>query len=234
MEELLIKSMSESNIELSFHEKIVLLALDDKGWFGASEHKIKFGLVAAILFELSQKGRIRFAGDDVVVVNAKSTDDVILDRVLNLVRASEKQRSLRAWIPRIVNTKLLLRKTILKQLIKKNIIAKEEYVLMKVFSQTKFPIVNIELKQRLREQIYNCILSGDSLSAEEAMILVVMNDCSMVRKNSGGSMPYDKLHKRIGEVILFKSIEPEALEVVRPLHIALSRAIMASNVTIHL
>ena len=47
-------------------------------------------------------------------------------------------------------------------------------------------------------------------------------------------MPYDKLHKRIGEVILFKSIEQEALEVVRPLHIALSRAIMASNVTIHL
>lgn len=42
---------TENNTGLSFLEKIILLALDDKGWFGNSEHSIKFGLAGAILFE---------------------------------------------------------------------------------------------------------------------------------------------------------------------------------------
>ena len=84
---------SEMMMELTFLQKIILLALDDKGWFGTAEHKIKFGLVGAILFELHQRGRINFVNDEVVVVNPKSTDDVVLDRVLNLVKSAKKSRT---------------------------------------------------------------------------------------------------------------------------------------------
>ena len=42
---------SSKKTELTLLQKIVLLALDNKGWFGASEHKIKFGIAGAILFE---------------------------------------------------------------------------------------------------------------------------------------------------------------------------------------
>ena len=136
----------EKNMELTFLQKIVLLALDDKGWFGSSEHKIKFGLVGAILFELYKLERIGFQNDEVYVSNPKSTDNVVLDRVLNLIKSAKKQRILRSWIQRIVYKKLLLRKTILKQLINENVITREEYSLMIVFYQTKFPLVNLELK----------------------------------------------------------------------------------------
>ena len=177
---------SELNTELTFLQKIVLLALDDKGWFGSSEHKIKFGLVGAILFELYQKERIRFTNDEVEVINAKSTDDVILDRVLNLIKTSKKTRSLRSWIQRIVYKKLLLRKTVLKQLIQNKVISREEYSLMVVFYQTKFPLINVEIKRKLQEHICESIVSGTSLTDHELMLLVVMNNCKMVRKNFGG------------------------------------------------
>jgi hypothetical protein len=223
----------EENSKLTFLQKIVLLALDDKGWFGSSEHKIKFGIVGAILFELYQKERIRFSNDEVVVINARSTDDVILDRVLNVIKAAKKPRSLRSWIQRIVYKKLLLRKTVLKQLIRDNVISREEYTLMVVFYQTKFPIVNIELKRNLQEQLYDSIVSGKQLTDQEVMLLVVMNNCKMVRKNFGGYLQYIKLRSRINEITQFKSPANENEVVAKLLQTAISRAIMTSNVSIH-
>ena len=224
---------SEKMTELTYLQKIVLLALDDKGWFGSSEHKIKFGLVGAILFKLYQNGRISFVNDEVVVVNAKSTDDVILDRVLNLIKSSKKPHSLRSWIQRIVYKKLLLRKTVLKQLIHQKVIGREEYSLMVVFYQTKFPLIDIELKRKLQEQICESIVSAKVLTDEEVMMLVVMNNCKMVRKNFGGYIQYIKLRGRINEITQFKAPASETEEVIKLLQTAISRAIMASNVSIH-
>jgi len=221
-------------MELTLLQKIVLLALDDKGWFGSSEHKIKFGLAAAILFELYRKERIAFTDDEIVILNPKSTDDVVLDRVLNLIRSSKKKkRSLRSWIQRIVYKKLMLRKTILKQLIQSRVITKEEYSLMMIFYQTKFPLVNQEVKRRLREDFYDKLVTDKALTDEELMLLVVMNNCRMIRKNFGGFIHYLKLRGRINEMTHFKVPQNKTDEVVKCLNTALSRAIMASNVSIH-
>jgi hypothetical protein len=224
---------SENNTELTFLQQIILLALDDKGWFGSSEHKIKFGLVGAILFELYHLGRITIQNDEVVVVNAKSTDDIIFDRVLNVIKSAKKARSLRSWIQRIVYKKLLLRKTILKQLIQENMIGREEYSLMVVFYQTKFPLMNLEVKRKLQEQICENVVSGKLQSGHDLMLLAVMNNCKMVRKNFGGYIQYIKLRGRINEITQFKNPANEAEEVIKQLNTSISRAIMASNVSIH-
>ncbi len=222
------------NGELSFLQKIVLLALDDKGWFGASEHKVKFGLVGAILFELYMKGRIRFENDEITVINAKSTEDVLLDRVLNLIKTGKKDRNLRSWIQRIVNTKLLLRKTVLKQLIQQKILGKEEYRLMVVLYQTKFPLLEPDLKTRVREQICAGIISGNQLEDYELMMLVVMNTSRMVKKNFGEFSQYEKIRERVNAITELKTPSNESEAVIKLLQTAISRAIIASNVGIHL
>jgi hypothetical protein len=212
----------------------VLLALDDKGWFGPAEHKIKYGLVGAILFELYMKGKIRITADMIEVVNSKSTDDVVLDRVLNVIKSAKKSHSLRSWIQRIVYKKLILRKTVLKQLIQKKVIGREEYSLMVVFYQTKFPLLNAELKRHLQEHIFENVVSGKTLTDHDLMMLVVMNGCRMVRKNFGGYIQYIKLRGRIHELTQFRTTRSETEEVIRVLQTAISRAIMASNVSLHI
>ncbi len=224
---------SEKIVELNLLQQVILLALDDKGWFGSSEHKLKFGLMGAILFELFERGRIRLQNEKVVVINAKSTDDVILDRVLNVIRSSKKAHSLRSWIQRIAYKKLLLRKTVLKQLIHMKVIGREEYSLLVVFYQTKYPLINTELKRKLQENLCNRILSGDLLSNQEMMLLVVMNTCRMVRKNFRGSLQFIKVRSRISEITQFRNPGNETELVLKNLHVAISRAIMASNVSIH-
>jgi hypothetical protein len=221
-------------MELTFLQKIVLLALNDQGWFGASEHRIKFGLAGAILFELYKKDRIRFQNDEIYVTNPKSTDNVVLDRVLNLIKSSDKRRSLRSWVQRIVNTKLLLRKTILKQLTEGKVISKEEYILMKVFHQTKFPLLNNEIKLKVQEDLYESIISEKELSDYDLMLLVVVNNCKMVRKNFGGFVQYAKMREKVNEIVQFKTQETETKVAIRLLQTAVSHSIMASGVPIYL
>jgi hypothetical protein len=220
-------------MELTFLQKIVFLALDDKGWFGASEHKIKFGLVGAILFELYKLERITITNDEVVVINAHSTDNVLLDRVLNVIKTSKKQRSPRSWIQRIVYKKLMLRKTLLKQLIQMNLIGREEYSLMVVFYQTKFPLIDSTVKRNLQMEICDTVISGKSLSDHDLMLLVIMNSCRMIRKNFGGYLQYIKLRGRINEITQFPKSENPAQEVIRILNGAINRAIIASKVALH-
>ncbi len=220
-------------VELNLLQKIVLLALDNKGWFGASEHKIKFGLAGAILFELQQKGRITITSDDIAVINPKSTGEVVLDRVLNLIKTSKKRRSLRSWIQRIVYKKLLLRKTILKQLIQDKIITREEYSLMIVFYQTKFPILNLEMKRKIQEEIYDLIVNDKHLSNDDLMLLVVMNSCRMIRKNFGGFLQYLRMRGKINEITQFRNPKNPVEETISLLQTAITRAILASNVSIH-
>jgi hypothetical protein len=220
-------------MELTFLQKIVFLALDEKGWFGASEHKIKFGLVGAILFELYKQDRITVVNDEVVVKNAHSTDNVLLDRVLNVIKTSKKQRSLRSWIQRIVYKKLMLRKTILKQLIQLNAIGREEYSLLVVFYQTKFPLIDVNLKRQVQQDICDAVITGKQLDDYELMMLVVMNSCKMVRKNFGGYLQFIKLRGRINEITEFSKPESESQEVIKALNTAINRAIMASNVALH-
>src|ERR1035438_1120326 len=104
---------------LTLTEKIVLLALDNKGWFGSSENNIKFGLTGTILFELIVRGKLEFSDNTVKVIDTNATGDPLLDRILNHIKTSKKARSLRSWIQNIVYKKMLIRKTILKSLIEK-------------------------------------------------------------------------------------------------------------------
>lgn len=222
-----------TKIELTLLQKIVLLALDNKGWFGASEHKIKFGIAGAILFELHQLGRITIASDNIAVIDPKSTNDVILDRVLNLIKTSKKRRSLRSWIQRIVYKKLLLRKTVLKQLIQQKIVGKEDYSLMMVFYQTKFPILDTELKRKVQEEIQDILVNDKPITAENLMLLAVMNNCRMVRKNFGGFIHYLRLRGKINEITQFRNPANATEATISMLQTAIYRAIIASNVSIH-
>src|SRR5512140_1135407 len=110
----------EQNIPLSFPETIVLLALNDKGWFGNSEQRIRFGLAGALLFELEQAGEIEITGDLVRVINTRETGDKVMDSALDVLKKTKKALTLKKSIQRIVYKSGLKWKVIVKRLIKKN------------------------------------------------------------------------------------------------------------------
>lgn len=217
---------------LTFLEKIILLALDDKGWFGNSENSIKFGLAGAILFELFKRNRIELKEGVVVVKDPSPLNDPFLDRVLEFIRSGKKNRSLRTWIQRMVYKKMMIRKSIIKSLIAKKVIRKEEYSIFWVMYQYKYPVINPELKREIREDIFNRILREERVDGYDLMMMAVMESCRMFRKNFRQFDSFPKFMRRAKELIHFE--EPvEDSRTIAAIHNAIRRAIAASNVSIH-
>lgn len=224
---------TESSKELSFLEKIILLALDDKGWFGNSEHSIKFGLAGAILFELFKRNSIELKESVVVVKDPRPLNDPLLDRVLEFIRTGKKNRSLRIWIQRMVYKKMMIRKSILRSLIAKNIIRKEEYSFFFVMYQFKYPVINPEVKRQLKEEIFGRMVNEEKPGGYDLMMLSVMDSCKMFRKNFRHFPNYTRGRRKAKEVLEFKDSGPEDVKIVAAIDNAIRRAIVASNVSIH-
>jgi hypothetical protein len=224
---------TDNKTGLNFLEEIILLALDDKGWFGNSEHSIKFGLAGAILFELYKHDRLEIKEGVVVIKDPTPLNDPLLDRVLEFIHSGKKNRSIRTWIQRMVFKKMMIRKSIIRSLIAKQIIRKEEYSFFWVMYQFKYPLINPEFKREVREEIYSRIMKEEKLDGYDLMMIAVMDSCKMFRKNFRNFDNYSRLKRRIKDIIPFNDPGMEDVKIVGSIYNSIRRAIVASNVSIH-
>jgi hypothetical protein len=224
---------TDSKTGLSFLEKVILLALDDKGWFGNAEHSIKFGLAGAILFELFKHNRIELKEGVVIVKDPTPLNDPLLDRVLDFIRSGKKNRSIQIWIQRMVFKKMMIRKSIIRSLMVKKIIRKEEYSFFWVMYQFKYPVINPEVKRQVREDIFYRIMKEEKLDGYDLMMIAVMDSCKMFRKNFRNFDNFPRLRRRIKDIIRFDDPAMEDGKLVGTIHNSIRSAIVASNVSIH-
>ncbi len=225
---------TSNNNGLSFLEKIILLALDDKGWFGNSENSIKFGLAGAILFELLKHNRIELKEGAVVVTDPSPLNDPLLNRVLEFICSVKKQRSIRRWIIRMVYKKMMIRKSILRSLIDRKIIRKEEYSFFFVMYQYKYPVINPELKNKVRQEIFDRILLNEEKpTGYDLMMISVMDSCKTLRKNFRNFPNYSRFRRRVKDLLQFNDPGLEDVRIVSSIDNSIRRAIIASNVSIH-
>ncbi len=181
-----------------------------------------------------QLKRIEIKDGLIYVIDANPTEITALDKVLDLLKSSKKLRGVRAWIQRIAYRKLMLRKLVLKQLLQKKVLSREEFSILVVFYQTKYPIVDGEIKQQIVEYLSERIMEDKILLDQDLMLLAVMKNCKLVRKNFGGFLHYLKLRRKINILTQFEDPKTDTEKTIGIIQTAMSRAIIASNVSLHL
>jgi Golgi phosphoprotein 3 len=224
----------EKDSTLSFLETIILLALNDKGWFGNSEQRIKFGLAGAVIFELEQAGEIEITGDLVRVTGTEETGDKVMDTALEVLRKSKKSLTLKKSIQRLVYKSGLKWRSLLKNLVNKNILKREEYRLFWIIYQDKYPLVNFEIKKQVLSDLYLKLTGGQELSGEDLMLLAIMRICRMIDKNFLLHEHFLKVRLKIKEITEFKEPLTEPSRKIKKIQEAIRLSILSSNVSIHI
>jgi hypothetical protein len=125
-------------------------------------------------------------------------------------------------------------KAILKTLVNKNLLRKEESRFLWIIYQDKYPLVNAEIKRKILDELDSKLNSGTELSAEDLMLLVVMKTCRMIDKNFLLQEHFLKVRLKIKEIIEFKEPLTVSSRKIKAIQLAIRRSIMASNVTIHI
>jgi golgi phosphoprotein 3 len=221
---------------LSFLEKIVLLALNDKGWFGNSESRIKFGLAGAVLFELATRGEIEIRNGGIIIPAEKETGEKVLDAALKVMGKSGKNKELSVTkaILRIVYKSGLKWKSVLKDLIQKEIVRKEEYRLLRIFYQYRYPVVKPDIKKALLDELYSKIMGDQDLSPDDLMLLALMKNCKMIDKNFLLHEHFLKVRLRIKEVTEFKEPLSDETRIISDIQTGIRQTIRLSNVSLHI
>jgi hypothetical protein len=224
----------KKNTELTLPEKVLLLALNDKGWFGSSEQGFKFGLAGAVIFELVRMGNLEMNGDSVLVKLRNVTNDKVLDSAMDALGRTKKKLTVKSAILRIVYKRGLKWKAVVKGLIDKGIIRKEEYHFWVFVSQNKYPIVDVDVKKNLLAEIHTKIMGTQTLSATDLMMISIMKNCRMVSKSFHFHDNFIKIRLKIRQITDFKEPLSDEARIIKIISDGMRKAILASNVSIHI
>lgn len=194
-------------MELDLKQKFLLIALDqNKGRFLIDALSLNYGIVGAILLELSEKEKVTVKNKKLIVTNSNLTKDDVLDECLNLIIKSTKNRRVKFWINKIGNRANRLKRTILQELKQKNLIniQKRTYLwgLIKVY---QYPVLNSKLINDIKKKLKNVVLGDEKPDLESVLFLSLMHSSKLSRILFSNRKEYRKSNKRIKE--LTKDIE---------------------------
>jgi len=156
----IIPCFNRSGFMLNMAEKIILLSLqsDTGKTFAKATYLKRYGLSAALLYELIKRKKIGYQGKKIFVVDESSTGDVILDRAFSEIK---KAKTLNKWIFGYVRFKSNIRKEILYKLADNGIVREDEKRFLGFIPLKRYPITNDKERKNAEQQIKNVLLDDN-------------------------------------------------------------------------
>lgn len=159
---------------LNMAEKIILLTLDNTSGktFSKATYLKRYGLSAALLFELMDRKKVQLQGKKLIAVDESSTGDTLLDRTFEVVK---KSKTLNRWIFSNITFKSNIRKEILRSFIDNGIVKEEEKRFLGFIPLKRYPITNEFEKRNAELEIRNVLLEekNDAFSSVFLSSIVV-------------------------------------------------------------
>ncbi|RVT90031.1 GPP34 family phosphoprotein [Rhodovarius crocodyli] len=162
-------------MQLSMPEEIVLLLLDDRTGrpVGLPPPAADYAIAGAVLMELSLRGAIDTDIERVVVTDAKTTGDAVLDEALEMISAAPSIEDSRHWIAELGLKGEHFRDVLLERLTRHGVLKLEEGKFLWVFSDRRYPKAaegSAEVKE-VRARLRDLILSDDIPEPRDALLV---------------------------------------------------------------
>lgn len=159
-------------------EDLLLLALDDdEGKISWSATALPKALVAALVAELSLRGRVAVTdGDQIAVSDETPTGDDLLDEALRLLmdpRPAQAGMKLRAegWVIRVRGDMPKLRDQLQERLVAHGILRQESKRVLLAFKAKRLPTADPEPERALRALIRGVLLEGAACNGRDAVLI---------------------------------------------------------------
>lgn len=171
-----------SDHRLSLPEELLLLALnEEKGTFVASASiGLSYGLAGAAMVELAAAGLIELDDKHLTAKATGRTQDEVLDQVLEIIRSSERARSVRHWVGHIGRSSGKLKQPLLDRLVNRGILEREEGRILLFFPTRRYPEVNSGPERDVRTRIRSVVLGGARGDARTTSLISLVHATHLV------------------------------------------------------
>lgn len=168
------------NQDLYLHESILLLGLDDeKGNFTSSISYVNYGFASALLMDLVLEERISIEDKKVLVKTNAITDNKLLNKILHKIQEAKKPKKVSKWIHDLVNSNRKNIDRAIDKLIRNKILEKKKKKILWLFNVSRYPTVNVQSENQLRERLREIIFRDAEPNQKELMLITILKACRM-------------------------------------------------------
>ena len=164
--------------KLTLAEELLLVTLDDES--GKLLDSIKpfafdIAIAAALVMELSLKGRLDSDTKKLFVVSATPTGNALLDQALAEIAAENNAHSTSEWLTRIARNGGDLSERIIQSLIAKGVLQLQEKRLFWVLKTRAYPATSGIEEREVRSRVMQLLNSDDIPNPSDALLIGLLN-----------------------------------------------------------
>lgn len=168
-------------------EDLMILAIDDeKGKvISSASIPIDYGLIGALIMELSLKGKIGIDDGKIIVLDKSSTKDELLDNVLHSIKNCEtcdKEQAIKFVINKLVNDYKNIEEIIINRLISKGVIKKEEHKILWVFNFYRYPATDKTEEKTLISHIKEIVFDNVEPDVRTSVLISFLRVCNLIEE----------------------------------------------------
>jgi len=210
-------------------EHFISLSLNpDSGRYVILGNYLTYGIVGAILMDLSLAGRIRIENHNVIAGNDLSSTGIpAYDRMLITISESGKVRNLKTWVRRLGNRAAWYRKEMQKYLITHGILKEEKKRFIGIPYRLHY-ISKPGIRQNLINRYKEIILYNKVPEDHEIMVIGLMYACKMHRVIAKGGEERRKVRKKIVEIVRDNKFAADINKAIMEMQAAITASIAST------
>ncbi|MQA85296.1 MAG: GPP34 family phosphoprotein [Streptosporangiales bacterium] len=167
-------------MSVTLPEELLLIVLDDvAGSVRAGRPALDFGLAGGQLLELALASRIDVVDKKVAVVDPRPVGDPDIDRALERIATSKRQRKPQDWVQALHKP---LRAGYSDRLVKQGMVRLENRRVLGIFPVRRFPAVDAAVETETRGRLRSVLVEGADPDPRTAALVSLLRAADMVKK----------------------------------------------------
>lgn len=167
-------------MSLRFAEEIILLALDDESGKlrPLPDRALELAVAGGLLMELAFANRLDTDQKQLSILDRSPTGDSLLDSVLKILPEEDKV-TIRQALSRVAADAPEFKDQILKNLIEKGILQREEHRFFFVLKERRYPIVDDSEEKEVIARIREVVLENAIPDPKDVVLICLMSACDL-------------------------------------------------------
>lgn len=217
-------------MQLNLLEKFILLAHHpEKARFYISDIQIRYGIVGAMLLDLSSRDKIDIRNNKLYVKDIHGIENPLSAELGRYIIESGKSKKIKYWIGKQGRNGGKYQQKIIRDLATKNILTVEEKKALWLFPYLKSKVSNKVIRQKLVSQTLRNALNPSELTSEQLMLLGLTEACKMHHAISKDKREIQKIKSNLKETLRDSPIAATIDQTIKEVQTAVVMAIIAST-----
>lgn len=213
-------------------EKFLILAKHpEKGGFIISDLQLNFGLIGAILLEMTLERIIRVEEKRVFLSVDKAFTNPIINEIVTKIRDSSKPRKIIYWINRLNRKVRYYKWTILNEMQAKGLVRIEQKKFLFIIPYRRVFLMDIRSRINASMELKSNVLSKKVLSEENQVMLGLIEGCGLHKALTSDKSELKLLKKELKNIIKDNPIASEVESTIKQVQIAITTSIAISAAT---